>query len=193
MRADVRSWDKFSIWDDRAAMYAHLTQRHAWCVAALVGPGPDIRVFCQGRLVAHKDGKGWQRLRDPVSALKDAVGRWPTKTKALNENRLRKLFEIAVQLSPRLRPESHGGLLVHHMSSKVIDKFAEALPLNELQRMDKNFWLTGAKLFNPGSDELNYNVANLIVRSSAIDGAICLAGEDCEAVSYTHLTLPTKA
>ena len=190
VQSDVSTWNRYVLWDNRLAIYSQLTHKHRWSIGAVVGPGPEVRVFCGGEFVAHRDGKGWRQLRDPVQAIEDSLGSWPDEQTCLQQDPLRELFRVALQLSPRIRPESHGGLIVHHMDEDVLASMCEPLPLNELKRLDKSNWLSGATLFRRGNSQIDFGVANLIVRSSALDGAVCLAGKDCKIVGIAQRLTP---
>jgi hypothetical protein len=172
--------------------YVFLTREHPWAVAAVVGPGAEVRVFTGGDLVAFRDGKGWYVRKDPE----------PTGISQLST-----LLRLAIQISPVARPHSHGGLIVAALDStrkqknlfgkdnSYIAPLAQFEP-NICRRMndgpDKR-WLSGRRLFRPpmgaaGNHAVSFDSAvfSTLVSAAALDGALVLRGEYCEVVGFAR-------
>ena len=183
-------WPKSAIFSSTGGLHAYMTQHYPWSVSAIVGPGSSIRVFALGELVAHRNGKGWSVRRGPQNSF-------PA---------LQAACQVALQLSPFARPKKHGGFIVYHPTEDgyheaVREGWYEGLHLGEPDRISVTAppiagsvggikWLTGQKLLM--HDEVDYNVAERVLRAAEIDGAVVLAGPDATVMAFGQRLKPPE-
>ncbi len=205
----VVSWPEGRLWSSTGGIYAYLTHHYPWSIAALVGPGSQVRVFCGGQVVAFRDGRGWRCRGDPVAEF--------TSEKILSAREARRLaraLEVASQLSPILRATGRGGLLVYaeqrrypppsgsngsHAQAPQSGLYLHTLHNGEPMRLNGQPWLSGRSLLRLDADSedfiIRYDVARLLLRAAKIDGAVCLSegasdAYDCRVLDFAqYLTI----
>lgn len=176
---DIFNWKDGSIIPNQYKAYAYLSYRFPWAVSAVVGPGSQIRVFSNGKILAYKDGKGWKTYGRHMEYIQDAYD-------DLNyvNNKLEKFFETACMLSPIYNKDSMGGFIIYCKSFNnnpdVLEDFEKRLePMSKLEPFDSfgKPWLRGKNLFNEKGD-IDYKVANRLMQISILDGAIVMTGDN---------------
>lgn len=205
-REAIATWSQGLMWSATGSVYAYLTHHYPWAVAAVVGPGSQVRVFSCGRIVGFRNGKGWLLWNDPATDIEHALksggngnGSMYSLEAEKDATRLRMVIEVALQLSSIVRPESRGTLILWAKDRQVFESNSvELQPLNSVEppRLDPDvqFWLRNNRLLrkNPAEGsgnasngmQLSYEVAKLTLLAAINDGAVCLSGEECEIVAF---------
>jgi hypothetical protein len=195
------TWVDAELWSPDHRPYAYFTDRYPWCYGAVVGPYSEIRVFAAGELVAYRNGKGWNRrinIRSRITerSREDSEAKIPSSWNEFSSEEtcglvLQRLVDLSVQVSHFGRYGGHGGFLVYvpkessgeEVFWEQFDKETTRMPDYEPRRWNgagpKSNWLTGQSLLRQsegGRVELDRNVAQLVLRASALDGAIVFNG-----------------
>lgn len=180
------TWQQMRIWDQDLAPYAYLTAHYPWAVAAVVGPGSEIRVLSGGKLRAFRNGKGWWRVVEPrpdaYSHEEPEFAKWLSSLDANMNAVLTAVWTLSLQTSSFARTGAHGGLFVFVPQKEGDDERFWAsqkghlLPLRDLDPQDNGrYWLKEHKLL-PMEGTLDCAVGSKILRAALLDGAIVLYG-----------------
>jgi hypothetical protein len=193
----LTTWSRTALWPPELRPYAYLTERYPWAVAAVVGPGSEIRLFAGGKMVLYRDGKGWREHFDIEREILRKCPVWSSSEGS--DVVLRALLELAIQISPITRPASHGGLILY---AGADDRFWKIMnrKLKNLRVLDEPprpgaatgsksvGWLNGLELLRPrevgGGLGLDVHVARLGIRASSVDGALVLSGPTMSIRGY---------
>lgn len=169
----IATWREGLFWSPTAKTFAYLTKRYPLTVAAIVGPGSQIRVFCGGRVVCYRDGKGWRIWRDPTTSIRARlmagearpVDKLVESERESSLGRLSCIIDVALHLSPMIRTDAHGGLFVWSSSPDTFRSregttgvgdgpvALQSLDSVEPARLDEiaERWLCGNKLLRASS------------------------------------------
>lgn len=210
----LTSWSNGVLWSQAYRPYVFLTKVFPWAVGAVVGPGSHIRLFHEGRLIAFRDGKGWQLYRDPLTAPE--IQPWLHRVASGDrcfDALVRSVADTAFQMSPMVREQAHGGFIVYWPSEDALADLDKAVrDTNPKLRQGANIGIRRVKDYEPPIDEgqtpwlssrsllkevregdevnatpkwdIDPDVGNLLVRAAMLDGAIVLCGPTCAVSKF---------
>lgn len=134
-RRSAIAWERFPAWSSTGGLYAFLSHRMPWSVAAVAGPGAQMRVYAAGDIVAVRSGKGWRHR----AAIQIPNG--------VSATIVELLVKLSLQLSPFVRPKMRGGFIIYTPTPDVPTSLdLTALAPEEPSRLSGGGWLKGQPL-----------------------------------------------
>ncbi len=183
---DIFNWDYGALIPSQYRPYAYISYRFPWAVSAVVGPGSQIRVFSNGKIIAFKDGKGWKIYGDSIDKLKSFTC-WSNE---VEKAKIQRFMDIVCMLSPIYNIESHGGFVTYSSDLPTdktkADEFLEnfqALTNQEPKWQANCQWLKGRNLFKVDG-EIDYEVAQRLIQISVLDGATIFVNENYKIKNF---------
>lgn len=183
---DIFNWNYGALIPTQYRPYAYISYRFPWAVSAVVGPGSQIRIFSNGKIIAFKDGKGWKVYGEAVNKLKN-FSCWSNESE---KAKIEKFLDIVCLLSPIYNIDSHGGFVTFTSElpkekKKQDEYFKNFQPLaNQEPRWQEDCqWLKGRNLFK-ADGEIDYEVAQRLIQISVLDGATVFVNENYEINNF---------
>jgi hypothetical protein len=188
------AWREGQLWPYEHRPYAYMTKRYPWCIAAVVGPHSEMRIFKGGNVLLFRDGKGWKRqIGYEEIEQKYLENEWlPERQENGNVSEILKtLLCLSVQMSEYGCQEGSGGFLVYVPVPDDCKDFWKEFndrirPLSDydpqLENAPEVCWLKKQSLLRKknGRYEKDVAIAQRVLRAASLDGAVVFSGPEAK-------------